>query len=79
MPSRKKKVWVFWDDAICCDCDINEFISVAKEKENDIFALFTPNVAEVSQENLIVMPITDYNNVLMHAADLETALKRFEK
>lgn len=41
IPYDKKKVWVFWDDNICTDVDLSQFMSLAKEKTNEIFVLFT--------------------------------------
>ncbi len=78
IPYGKKRVWVFWDDAINTNVDLQEFISISEERKDELFVLFTPKTDKTSRENLIVLPITDYGDVPKHAEDLKTALKKFE-
>ena len=75
IPYRKKRVWVFWDDDKTRDIDLREFASIAKKKKDELFVLFTPEEGFESEENLIVLPITDYGNVPKHTQDLYAALK----
>lgn len=78
MPFNKKRVFVFWDDKISTDVELCNFINIAAERKDDIFVLFTPKSVQSSQKNLIILPITDYNNVPKHVYDLKKALERIQ-
>lgn len=79
IPYGKKMVWVFWDDKINTNTDLNKFILAAKNRKNDLFVLFTPKAFESKEENLFILPITNYNNVPKHTKDLEKLLKDYEE
>ena len=71
-------MFVFWDDKISTDVELCNFINIAAERKDDIFVLFTPKSVQSSQKNLIILPITDYNNVPKHVHDLKEALERIQ-
>lgn len=74
---NKQKVWVYWDDSVCTDMDLNEFLLLAGKRTNDIFVLFTPNKdVKPLFENTIVLPKTG-PSVDKHTKDLEKALENY--
>ena len=56
------------------DVDLQEFVSIAEEKKDQFFVLFTPKQEIYPKKNLLVLPITDYGNVPKHVKDLKLAL-----
>lgn len=78
IPYNKIRVWVHWDDYVNTDINLVEFLTIAKEKKEDIFVLFTPKKDIVAlSENTIILPITNYYDVYKHTKDLENALNNY--
>ena len=79
---NKKRIFIEWQDNLSTNINVNEFIQLAKKRQNiknETFVLFyNPNDINVNKQNtpnnIILLPITDYNNVPLHAETLYNIL-----
>lgn len=82
----KNKVYIMWQDGHSTNIPIQEFINLANERKNnninnETFVIFydtddkdNENILNSQTDNLIILPITDYNNVPLHAETLYNIL-----
>ena len=71
IPYQKERIYVFWDDVYNSNLKLDEFVLTAKKHTGEKFVLFTPdNSIKPESENMIILPITDYDDVPKHTNEL---------
>lgn len=88
---NKNKIYITWQDRHSSNIPIQEYINLANERKNnninnETFVIFydpndkdNENILNSQTDNLIILPITDYNNVPKHSKQLYELLMNEEE